>query len=93
MTYAGNKCTELALADAAVRLVRAVVSNEPYITPWSTLMTGDYGESGCFTSLPGPIGANGVADVLHVALADAELREFRASGAHGKENLRRIGLL
>ncbi|WP_300744628.1 lactate/malate family dehydrogenase, partial [uncultured Bifidobacterium sp.] len=44
VTYAGKQCTEFAVADAAVRLVRAVVSNEHYITPCSTLMTGDYGE-------------------------------------------------
>ena len=93
VTYAGKQCTEFAVADAAVRLVRAVVSNEHYITPCSTLMTGDYGESGFFTSLPCVIGANGVEEVLHFDLSDAELREFQSSCAHVKENLRRIRLL
>ena len=93
VTYAGKQCTEFAVADAAVRLVRAVASNEHYITPCSTLMTGDYGESGFFTSLPCVIGANGVEEVLHFDLSDTELREFQASCAHVKENLRRIGLL
>lgn len=93
VTYAGKQCTEFAVADAAVRLVRAVASNEHYITPCSTLMTGDYGENGFFTSLPCVIGANGVEEVLHFDLSDTELREFQASCAHVKENLRRIGLL
>lgn len=56
-------------------------------------MTGDYGESGFFTSLPCVIGANGVEEVLHFDLSDTELREFQASCAHVKENLHRIGLL
>lgn len=56
-------------------------------------MTGDYGESGFFTSLPCVIGANGVEEVLHFDLSDAELREFQSSCAHVKENLRRIRLL
>ena len=56
-------------------------------------MTGDFGESGFFTSLPCVIGANGVEEVLHFDLSNTELCEFQASCAHVKENLRRIGLL
>ena len=41
VTYAGKHCTEFAVADAACRLVRAVISNEHYITACSTLLTGE----------------------------------------------------
>lgn len=92
VTYAGKHCTEFAVAGAACRIVRAVVSNEHYITPCSTLMTGDYGEEGFFTSLPCVIGADGVEEVMHFDLSDAELAEFHASCAHVKENLERVGL-
>lgn len=92
VTYAGKHCTEFAVAGAACRIVRAVISNEHYITPCSTLMTGDYGEEGFFTSLPCVIGADGVEEVMHFDLSDAELAEFHASCAHVKENLERVGL-
>lgn len=92
VTYAGKHCTEFAVAGAACRIVRAVVSNGHYITPCSTLMTGDYGEEGFFTSLPCVIGADGVEEVMHFDLSDAELAEFHASCAHVKENLKRVGL-
>lgn len=92
VTYAGKHCTEFAVADAACRLVRAIVSNEHYITACSTLMTGEYGESGLYTSLPCVIGAEGVEEVMHLDLTDAELAEFRKSCAHVRENLGRIGL-
>lgn len=92
VTYAGKQCTEFAVADAACRLVRAIVSNEHYITACSTLMTGEYGESGLFTSLPCVVGADGVEEVLHLDLTDAELDAFHASCAHVRENLERVGL-
>lgn len=92
VTYAGKHCTEFAVADAACRIVRAIISNEHYITPCSTLMTGEYDEAGFFTSLPCVIGADGVEEVLHLDLTDTELAKFHASCAHVQDNLARIGL-
>ncbi|NEG69452.1 lactate/malate family dehydrogenase [Bifidobacterium choloepi] len=95
VTYAGKQCTEYAVADAAVRLVRAIVSNEHVIMPCSTLMTGGettYGEEGFFTSLPCVIGADGVEEIVHLDLTASEEEQFHASCAHVKANARRVGL-
>ncbi|KFI67594.1 L-lactate dehydrogenase [Bifidobacterium magnum] len=91
-TYAGKQCTEFAVADAAARIVRAIVSNEHYVTPCSTLMTGQYGESGLFTSLPCVIGADGVEEVMQLDLTDEEIDKFHASCAPVRKNLERVGL-
>lgn len=93
VTYAGKQCTEYAVANAACRLVRAVVSNEHFITACSTLMTGQYGEEGFFTSLPCSVGKDGVEEVLNLDLTDEELEKFHKSCQHVKENLQRVGLL
>ena len=93
VTYAGKHCTEFAVADAACRLVRAVISNEHYITACSTLLTGEYGEEGFFISLPCVVGADGVEEVMRLDLSDAEIDEFRKSCAHVKENLARTHIL
>lgn len=90
VTYDGKGCTEYAIANAAVRLVRAVVSNEHLITACSTLLTGEYGESGHFTSLPCVVGASGVEEVVELSLSDAEKDELHASCEHIKGNISRL---
>lgn len=96
VTYAGKQCTEYAVADAAARLVRAIVSNEHLITACSTLMTGGaltYGEEGFFTSLPCVVGSDGVEEIIHLDLPADEEAKFHASCDHVKGNLQRIGLM
>ena len=90
LTYEGKRCTEYAVSLAAVRLVQAVVSDEHYVTACSTLMEGQYGESGCYSSLPCVVGASGVEEVLNLSLTDAEVEKFHASCAHIKENIARL---
>lgn len=93
VTYAGKQCTEYAVANAAARLVRAVVSNEHVIIPCSTLMTGQYGEEGIFASLPCIVGANGVEEVIELDLTPEEVEKFHASCAHIRENAIRAGVI
>lgn len=91
VTMAGKHCTEYAVASAAVRIVRAVVSNEHYITACATLMEGQYGEEGCYASLPCVVGVEGVEEVINLNLTDAEVEKFHASCAHIKENISKLG--
>lgn len=91
VTMAGKHCTEYAVASAAVRIVRAVVSNEHYITACGTLMEGQYGEEGCYASLPCVIGAEGVEEVINLDLTDEEVEKFHASCAHIKGNIAKLG--
>ncbi len=57
VTYQGKQCTEYAVANSAARVCAAVLHNEHAVLSASTLMTGQYGEEGIFTSLPCVIGA------------------------------------
>ncbi|KFI46733.1 L-lactate dehydrogenase [Bifidobacterium bohemicum] len=87
----GKHCTEYSVASAACRIVQAVVSNEHYVTACSTLLTGEYGHSGLFASIPCVIGANGVEQTLPFALTDEEQKAFDASCAHIAGNIERLG--
>lgn len=65
VTYQGKQCTEYAVANSAARVCAAVLHNEHAVLSASTLMTGQYGEEGIFTSLPCVIGAGGRRGGLH----------------------------
>lgn len=91
VTLKGKGCTEYAVANAATRLVQAIVGNEHYVTACSTLMTGEYGQEGCFASLPCVVGANGVEEVMTLSLTEAEQAAFAASCAHIKDNISKLG--
>lgn len=90
VTYAGKGCTEYAIANAAVRLVRAVVSDEHLVTACSTLLAGEYGEFGHYTSLPCVVGAAGVEEVVTLSLTEAEQAQLHASCEHIKGNIARL---
>lgn len=90
LTYEGKQCTEYAVSLAAVRLVQAVVSNEHYVTACSTLMNGQYGETGCYASLPCVVGADGVEEVFELSMTDGEVEKFHKSCGHIKDNIARL---
>lgn len=91
VAMAGKHCTEYAVASAAVRIVRAVVSNEHFLTACATLMEGQYGEEGCYASLPCIVGAAGVEEVITLDLTNEEVEKFHASCAHIKGNIAKLG--
>ena len=90
VTYAGKGCTEYAVANSAVRVVAAVLHNEHAVLSASTLMEGQYGEEGIFTSLPCVIGANGIEQVYTLDLSDAELEGFHKSCQHIRDNIAQL---
>lgn len=90
VTFAGKQCTEYAVANAAVRVVAAALHDEHAVMGASTLMTGQYGEEGIFTSLPCIIGRNGVERVMELDLSQAELEAFHASCQHIRDNISRL---
>lgn len=90
VTFAGKQCTEYAVANAAVRVVAAVLHDEHAVMGASILMTGQYGEEGIFTSLPCIIGRNGVERVMELDLSQAELEAFHASCQHIRDNISRL---
>lgn len=90
VTMAGKHCTEYAVAGAAARLVAAIFHNEHAVLAASTLLDGQYGEEGIFSSLPCVIGRNGVERVLELDLSDGEREGLHASCEHIRENIARL---
>ena len=90
VTFAGKGCTEYAVANCTARLCAAILHNEHAVLSASTLMTGQYGEEGVFTSLPCVIGSNGIEHVFTPELSSAELEGFHKSCEHIKDNVAKI---
>lgn len=91
VTYAGKGCTEYAVAQAGVRLVQAILGNEHYVTCCSTLLTGEHGEEGIFSSIPCVVGANGIEETFELSLNEREQAAFRASCEHIRGNIAQLG--
>ena len=90
VSYAGKQCTEYAVSNSAVRVIAAAFHNEHAVMAAATLMTGEYGEEGIFTSLPCVIGKDGVEEVYQLDLSDGEVEGFHKSCAHIRENISQL---
>ena len=91
VTIHGKGCTEYAIANAAARLVQAILCNEHYVTCCSTLLKGEHGEEGIFASIPCIVGANGVEETIELRLNEREREAFHASCAHIRGNIAKLG--
>ncbi len=90
VTFAGKGCTEYAVANCTARICAAILHNEHAVIPASTLMTGQYGEEGIFTSLPCLIGADGIEQVFTPELSEDETQRFHASCDHIRSNISKL---
>ena len=90
VTYAGKGCTEYAIANITARICAAVLHNEHAVISASTLMRGQYGEEGIFTSLPCVIGAEGIEHVFKLELSEAEEEGFHKSCQHIRDNIAQL---
>ena len=92
VTYAGKGCTEYAVANCTARICAAILHNEHAVLSVSTLMQGQYGEEGIFTSLPCLVGADGIEQVFTPELSEDEETRFHASCDHIRENVSKLSL-
>ena len=76
VSYHGKQCTEYAVANAAARIVRAIIHDEHAVMSTSVQLNGEYGQSGFFISVPSVIGRQGVEDIFELNLTDAEKQGF-----------------
>ncbi|MFT8357745.1 lactate/malate family dehydrogenase [Bifidobacterium aquikefiri] len=79
IAYHGKQCTEYAIANAATRIVRAIVHDEKVVLAASVQLNGAYGQKGLFASVPCIIGKDGVEEVLEIDMNDAEKQGFADS--------------
>jgi L-lactate dehydrogenase len=90
VTFAGKGCTEYAISNCTARICAAILHNEHAVISASTLMRGQYGEEGIFTSLPCVIGAEGVEHVFTLDLSPAEEEGFHKSCNHTRESIAQL---
>jgi len=71
--------TSYGIAAACVGIIKAILYDENKIIPVSTLLEGEYGESGVFVGVPTVLNRTGAADVLEIHMTFEELEKFRNS--------------
>jgi L-lactate dehydrogenase len=76
---AGKGYTSFGVATAIVRICEAILRDEKVVLPVSALLTGQYGISDTFLSLPCILGAAGVERILAPALSAEEQAGLVAS--------------
>jgi len=82
---AGKGYTSFGVATAAVRICEAIVRDERVVLPVSSLLTGQFGISDLYLSLPCLIGAGGIERVLVPALNRHEEAALRESASVVRE--------
>ena len=71
--------TSYAIASCVARICEAVLRDEHSVLPVSTRLTGQYGISDVYLSLPCVVGRRGVERVVEIPLDERELEGLRAS--------------
>ncbi|TVV75119.1 L-lactate dehydrogenase [Sphingomonas solaris] len=84
---AGKGYTSFGIATAIVRICEAILRDERAILPVSVALTGEFGITDLYLSLPCLLGAGGIERILLPDLDAAEQAGLRASAAILRENL------
>ncbi len=71
--------TNYGIATTTAGIIKAVLHNENRIISVSTLLCGEYGESGVFAGVPAVLNRSGVKEVVEVRMTDEELEKFKKS--------------
>ena len=71
--------TYYGIATTAAGIIKCILHDENRIIPVSTLLEGEYGESGVFCGVPAVIGRGGVQEIVRLPLTGAEEEKFHAS--------------
>lgn len=82
--------TYYAIGLGLLTIVEAILRDQHTVLTVSSLMTGQYGVSDMCTSLPTIVGADGVEEVLQLALSPEEQAAFQHSATTLQERYRQI---
>jgi malate dehydrogenase len=66
-------------SSAAAAMVEAVLTDSGALMPVCAWVTGQYGIDGVYLGVPARLGRGGVAEIVELPLADAELADLRAA--------------
>jgi L-lactate dehydrogenase len=83
--------TNYAIALATTEIVETILRDENSILTVSTLLEGEYGIDGVYTSVPCVVNRDGVRNVVHHDLTDAEHEGLQASAGVLADSLADIG--
>lgn len=82
----GKGSTEFGIGAAIAEVVRAVFGDEDRVLPISTLLTGQYGQSDVYASVPVVLNRHGAGQVVELRLTEAEAALFQESCRTMREN-------
>lgn len=71
--------TYYGIATACAGIIQAILNDENRITPVSTYLEGEYGESDVYAGVPTILNRSGASDVLEIHMTPEELRLFKKS--------------
>ncbi len=77
--YNRKGTTYYGIATACAGIIKAILYDENRIIPVSTLLEGEYGETGVFAGVPTILNRTGAADILEIHMTDEELNKFHQS--------------
>ncbi len=89
---AGKGATNLAIGLSTARIVEAMLGDQHWVLPVSTVQRGAYQIDGVALSLPTVVSAHGAGQVLEVPLSVAELLGLQGSAATLREVQASLGL-
>ncbi|HEX3039986.1 MAG TPA: L-lactate dehydrogenase [Caproiciproducens sp.] len=82
--------TNYGIATTTVGIIKAILQDENKIIPVSTLLCGEYGESGVFAGVPAVLNRSGVKEVVEVRMEEEELKQFKNSASVIREFINKL---
>lgn len=82
----GKGSTEFGIGASIANVVQAIFGGEDRILPVSTLLQGQYGQSGVYASVPCRVNNEGIAEVIELKLTAEEQAKFAQSCRTMDEN-------
>ncbi len=75
----GKGSTEFGIGASIANVVQAIFGDENRILPVSTLLQGQYGQTGVYASVPCRVNNEGIAEVIELNLTEEEKERFAQS--------------
>lgn len=88
--YNRKGTTYYGIASACVGIIKAVLYDENSIVPVSTLLEGEYDETGIFAGVPAVLNRSGVFDILEIHMTAEEEAKFHHSATVIREYTEKI---
>lgn len=75
----GKGSTEFGIGASIANVVQSILGDEDRVLPVSTLLQGEYGQTGVYASVPCRVNNTGIAEIIQLRLSDEESQRFAQS--------------